>query len=91
MPQSRINLGVNDANSWRCADSAARRQQDDWPDAARWLREKVGLAWIPEDDLIRAAGINDINAIFLCPLNGNDAKVRAGVVCTASRTTLRLS
>lgn len=34
-----------------------------WRTAARWLRGALGLLWLEEEDLVRAAARNDINAI----------------------------
>ena len=62
-------LGVYEYVNRRCSASAQSRQQHDWPAAARWLREEAGLSWVPEQDLVTAAGINDINGVNLCALN----------------------
>lgn len=69
-------LGLVDATAWRCMSGADVRQQQTWPAAARWLREEAGLDWIPEQDLVRAAGINDINGVQLNPMDAAESFVQ---------------
>ncbi|XP_052129816.1 uncharacterized protein LOC113216159 [Frankliniella occidentalis] len=65
-------LGVNDYVSWRAEEAVSVKMKKDWPAAARWLRETAGLSWLTEEELVRAAGVNDINGINLNPLNCDD-------------------
>ncbi|XP_034242827.1 uncharacterized protein LOC117646163 [Thrips palmi] len=70
-------LGMVDAAGWRCTVGADVRQGQRWPAAARWLREKAGLHWIAEQDLVRAAGICDINGVQLNPMDAVESVVQA--------------
>lgn len=69
-PWSEVVLGVNDGNCWRALDTPAARREK-WRLAAAWLRSEARLHWLPEDGLVRAAGVNDINGLHLSPLNMN--------------------
>ncbi|XP_052130288.1 uncharacterized protein LOC113209786 [Frankliniella occidentalis] len=62
-------LGVNDNNNWRAEQAVTHKMSETWPAAARWLRETAGLSWLTEDELVRAAGVNEINGINLNPMN----------------------
>ncbi|KAE8741507.1 hypothetical protein FOCC_FOCC012968, partial [Frankliniella occidentalis] len=42
---------------------ATDKERSGWRTAARWLRGALGLLWLEEEDLVRAAARNDINAI----------------------------
>ncbi|XP_034230296.1 uncharacterized protein LOC117639047 [Thrips palmi] len=69
-------LGLVDAVGWRCTFGADVRQERRWSAAARWLREEAGLHWIAEEDLVRAAGMNDINGVQLNPMNAVESLVK---------------
>lgn len=77
-------LGMVDAAGWRCTVGADVRQEQRWPAAARWLREKAGLHWIPEEALVRAAGINDINGVQLNPMDAVESVVQVSAATGGS-------
>lgn len=80
---ARLRLGVLDANNWRSLRGASERQERDWPAAAQWLREEAGISWIAERELVRAAGVNDINALHMSPLNGHSNAKNASFLFAA--------